>query len=95
MRKRPKTRGERFRNMSEEAERRGLAEPFKGITNHGKVVEGLFPIKPTGVSTAPAREAAEKFLASLTAEQRGKILFPIDDDEWRKWMNQHFTCARE
>jgi hypothetical protein len=26
----------------------------------------------------------------LTAEQRGKILFPIDDDEWRKWMNQHF-----
>ena len=80
----------RFRKMSEEAERRGLAEPFKGITTDGNLVAGLFPIKPTGVSTAPARQAAEKFLAALTAEQRGKVLFPIDDAEWRKWMNQHF-----
>jgi hypothetical protein len=52
----------RFRKMSEEAERRGLAEPFRGITTDGKLVEGLFPIKPTGVSTAPVRQAAEKFL---------------------------------
>jgi hypothetical protein len=80
----------RFRRMSEEAERRGLAEPFKGITTDGKVVEGLFPIKPTGVSTTAARQAAEKSLASLTTEQRAKVLFPIDDAEWRKWMNQHF-----
>jgi hypothetical protein len=80
----------RFQKMSEEAERRGLAEPFKGITTDGNVVEGLFPIKPTGVSTAPSRQAAEKFLASLTTEQRGKVLFPIGDAEWRKWMNQHF-----
>ena len=80
----------RFRKMSEEAERRGLAEPFKGITTNGSVVEELFSIKPTGVSTAPVRQAAEKFLASLTPEQRGKVLFPIDDAEWRKWMNQHF-----
>jgi hypothetical protein len=74
----------RFRKMSEESERLGLAEPFKGITTDGKVTEGLFPIKPTGVSTAPVRQAAEKFLASLTTEQRGKVLFPIDDAEWRK-----------
>lgn len=80
----------RFRKMSEEAERRGLAEPFKGITTDGNIIEGLFQIKPTGVSTAPVRQAAEKFLASLTPEQRGKVLFPIDDAEWRKWMNQHF-----
>lgn len=80
----------RFRRMSEEAERRGLAEPFKGITTDGTVVGGLFSIKPTGVSTAAVRQAAEKYLASLTTEQRGKVLFPIDDAEWRKWMNQHF-----
>ena len=80
----------RFRRMSEEAERRGLAEPFKGITTDGNIIEGLFPIKPAGVSTAPVRQAAERFLASLTPEQRGKVLFPIDDAEWRKWMNQHF-----
>jgi hypothetical protein len=80
----------RFRKMSEEAERRGLAEPFKGLTTDGKIVEGLFPIKPTGVSAAAIRQAAEKFLAGLSAEQRGKVMFPVDDAEWRKWMNQHF-----
>ena len=42
------------------------------------------------MSTAPVRQAAEQFLAALTAEQRARTLFPVDDPEWRKWMNQHF-----
>ena len=86
----PEDTRERFRRMSEEAEREGLAEPFKGITANGQVTPGLFPIKSTSVSTEPVRNAAEKFLASLTSEQRGRTMFPIDDPEWRKWMNQHF-----
>jgi hypothetical protein len=83
-------RAERFQRMSREAETRGLAEPFKGVTTDGKVVPGLFPIRSTGVSTAPVRRAAEAFLAALTAEQRAKTVFAVDDPEWRKWMNQHF-----
>jgi Protein of unknown function (DUF3500) len=81
---------ERFRRMSKEAEDRGLAEPFKGVTTDGKAVPGLFPVRSTGVSTAPVREAAEAFLATLTPEQRAKTMFSVDDPEWRKWMNQHF-----
>jgi hypothetical protein len=81
---------ERFRQMSEAAERTGLAEPFKGITTDGRVIPGLFPIQSTGVSTEPVRNAAEAFLSSLTAEQRTRILFDVNDPEWRKWMNQHF-----
>src|SRR5215475_223382 len=81
---------ERFRKMSEDAERAGLAEPFKGITTDGRVTGGLFPIQSTGVSTEPVRNAAEKFLAALTPEQRARTMFPVDDPEWRKWMNQHF-----
>ena len=81
---------ERFRRMSEDAERTGLAEPFKGITTAGKVEPGLFPIHSTNVSTAPVRQAAEAFLGTLTAEQRARTMFAIDDPEWRKWMNQHF-----
>ena len=27
---------------------------------------------------------------SLTAEQRQRTQFAVDDPEWRKWMNQHF-----
>ncbi len=80
----------RFRRMSADAETKGLAEPFKGITTNGGVETGLFPIRSTGVSTEPVRKAAEVFLASLTQEQRARTLFPADDPEWRKWMNQHF-----
>lgn len=81
---------ERFQRMSREAEARGLAEPFRGVTTDGNVVSGLFPIRSIGVSTAPVRAAAEAFLATLTPAQRTKTVFSVDDPEWRKWMNQHF-----
>ena len=73
-----------------ERARQALAEPFKGVTTDGKALPGLFTIKSTGVSTEPVRKAAQAFLAGLSESQREKTLFPIDDLEWRKWMNQHF-----
>jgi hypothetical protein len=75
---------------SREAEARGLAEPFRGITAEGKVQPGLFTLRSTGVSTEPVRAAANALLAGLSDEQRKKTVFPVDDPEWRKWMNQHF-----
>src|SRR4029078_11486802 len=79
-----------FRERSTAMEKQGLAEPFKGVTTDGRVVPGLFAVKSTGVSTEPVRKAAETFLNGLTAPQRAKSTFGIDDDEWRKWMTQHF-----
>jgi hypothetical protein len=79
-----------MRQRSQTAEKQGLAEPFKGVTADGKLAPDLFAVKSTGVSTEPVKKAAEAFLAALTAAQRGKTEFPLDDDEWRKWMNQHF-----
>ena len=76
--------------QSERAEAAGLKEPFKGITTDGTVREGLFPIRSTGVATVPVVQAAGSFLKALSDEQRKKTTFPADDDEWRKWMNQHF-----
>lgn len=81
---------ETFRRMSEEAEREGLAAPFRGITTNGEVMPGLFQISPSGVSTEPVRNAAERFIASLTSVQLARTMFPVDDPQWRKWMNQHF-----
>ena len=72
------------------AEKSGLAEPFKGVTAAGDLVPNLYGIRSTGVSTAAVTKAASAFLASLSAEQRGRTAFGVDDDEWRKWMNQHF-----
>jgi hypothetical protein len=76
--------------MSKSAEKAGLAEPFKGITANGEIESNLFAIRSTGVSTEPVRRAADAFLAALTPAQRKATMFAIDDDEWRKWMNQSF-----
>ena len=70
------------------------AEPFKGITSDGNIIPGLFGIQKTGVSTQSIRQAAEDFLGSLTPEQHGKTLFPVDTDQWRKWSNIHPTLMR-
>ena len=81
---------ERFRQMSEDYELKGLADPFRGITTDGKVLPGLFEISPSGVSTEPVRNAAERFIATLTSVQLTRTMFPVQDAQWRKWMNQHF-----
>ncbi|MFO0504613.1 MAG: DUF3500 domain-containing protein, partial [Acidobacteriota bacterium] len=81
---------EAFRQRSLAAEKAGLAEAFRGVTTQGAVEPGLFPLRSTGVSTEPARRGAAAFLAALTPEQRAETLFPVDDVEWRKWMNQDF-----
>jgi hypothetical protein len=86
----PADMAEQFRKRSEDYEKEGLAAPFKGVTTSGEIVPGLFEIKPTGVSTEPVRNAAERFIATLTPVQMARTLFPVDDIEWRKWMNQHF-----
>ncbi len=83
-------RAARFRQMSVEAETKGLAEAFRGITTNGSIESGLFAIKSTGVSTEPVQKAAEQFLRTLTEPQRAKSSFAVDDVEWRKWMNQDY-----
>jgi len=85
---------ERFRQMSEDYEREGLAAPFRGVTTSGEVIPGLFEIKPTGVLTEPVRNAAERFIATLSPVQLARTIFPVDDVEWRKWMNQHFYARQ-
>jgi len=88
--KNPVGMAERFRRMSEEAEQKGLAAPFRGITTNGDAMTGLFQISPSGVSTEPVRNAAERFITSLDNVQLVKTMFPVDDLQWQKWMNQHF-----
>ena len=71
-----------------------LEEPFLGVTADGETQPGLFQIRATGVSTEPIREAAAKFLASLTPEQRDRTLFAVDDLEWRRWSNIHIATRQ-
>jgi len=64
-----------------------LSTPFFGITTDSSLVEGLFAIRSTGVSTAPVVDAASAFLSALTPEQREATTFAVDDIEWRRWNN--------
>ncbi|MGI9243185.1 MAG: DUF3500 domain-containing protein [Verrucomicrobiales bacterium] len=72
-----------------ELEKRALAEGFTGVTTDGTVTPDQFELKATGVSTEPVRKAAQAFLDGLSDAQRKTTLFKVDDDEWRKWANQH------
>jgi hypothetical protein len=76
-------------NRFAELEKKAIAEPFVGVTADGDVEKGLFNIKSTGVETRAVKEAAISFLRGLSAEQRTKTTFPVDDSEWRRWANQH------
>jgi hypothetical protein len=61
-------------------------------------------LKEPGILLSPASSAfiqqvfrprqSERFLASLNKQQRDRTMFAVDDWEWRKWMNQHFTYGR-
>ena len=81
---------DRFKDRSREQEASLENDPFIGVTTNGTVKPDLFKIKSTGVSTKPIRIAADNFISTLTKAQRQKTLFPVDDNEWRHWMNQHF-----
>ena len=64
-----------------------FAKPYVGITTDGKPIENLFPIKKTGVTTAPIKNSVIAFLGTLTKEQKAISIFPIESDEWRRWHN--------
>ena len=81
---------DRFRQMSAQRDAALASDPFVGVTVDGTAQPDLFKIESTGVSTEPVREAADAFLSKLSPEQRKKTVYPVDDPEWRKWMNQHF-----
>jgi Protein of unknown function (DUF3500) len=63
------------------------AGQFTGITTDGSPLAGLFPLRPSGVSTAAITAAAQAYLASLDEAQRATGQLPIDANEWLTWSN--------
>lgn len=75
------------KTMFDRQQAAALAESFTGVRASSGIVNGLFSIRATGVSTEPVRLAAEGFLATLTATQKLRTQFGVDDSEWRRWYN--------
>lgn len=78
------------RQSEKEEEKKYLAEPFIGITTDGELKEGLYSIQETGLSTVKIRNSIQKFLDSLSSEQKHKTMFPIYATEWQRWSNTDF-----
>lgn len=77
--------------------RAGRAEvdaPFRGLTADGHLIPDLYGLKSTGISTEPIRDAALRFLASLSQQDQARAKFPIDAPEWRAWSNIHAFVMR-
>jgi len=79
--------GLRVKRIFSDAENAALSEPFKGVFTEDDVPTDLFPVRSTGVSTAPIMNAAKSFLGQLTPAQLIKTQYAVDDSEWRKWSN--------
>lgn len=67
-----------------------LEEPYKGVTNDGKIREGLFKAEDQGADVEHAVKKAEDLLNSLSEEQKAKITYPVNAREWRAWSNPEF-----
>lgn len=64
-----------------------MSQPFRGVATSDGIIDGLFPIQDTGLSTASLAEVGAAFLASLSDIHLSRAQFPIDDPEWRNWSN--------
>ena len=71
-----------------------LAEPLRGVTTDGTLQPGLYRLDQRAGSTAAIVDAAQRFLDALTSEQRSRATFPMDSDEWRRWINVHMNYFR-
>lgn len=66
------------------------AEPYKGVTNDGKVREGLFSAKDEGFDTEVVVKKVQELYGELSEEQKDKVSYPINAREWRAWSNPEF-----
>ena len=64
-----------------------IGQPFRGVATSEGIVEGLFPLKSTGASTAAIVSAAATFLGTLNNAELSRTQYAVDDPEWRNWSN--------
>ncbi|KAH4046034.1 hypothetical protein HBI56_175340 [Parastagonospora nodorum] len=67
-----------------------LEEPYKGVTNDGKVREGLYQARDEGFDIGNVVQKAEHLLGGLSEDQRNKVSYQINAREWRAWSNPEF-----
>jgi hypothetical protein len=67
-----------------------LEEPYKGVTNDGRVRDNLYQARDEGFDIGRVVKKAEQLLGVLSVEQRKKVGHNINAREWRAWSNPEF-----
>ena len=70
-------------------------EPFKGVTNDGRVRPDLFTLRDEGMPIAAIAASADALLAQLTPPQLAALTYHIDSPEWRSWSNPEFLLSHK
>ncbi|RMJ18901.1 hypothetical protein CDV36_001415 [Fusarium kuroshium] len=73
--------------------RKLFEEPYQGITNNGKVRDGLYQLQDEGVPIEAITSAANAVLDRLSESQRKATCYHIDSPEWRSWSNPEFLLS--
>jgi hypothetical protein len=64
-----------------------LSTPFKGISANGKIIPGLFALRPESAPTREILQAVSVLLAQLSPEQRKAVCLPLESRERELWQN--------
>lgn len=72
-----------------------LKEPFRGVTNDGKVKQGLYEVQDEGLPIEKIVSAADNLTSLLTEDQRSSTFYHIDDPKWRTWSNPEFLLSNK
>ncbi len=63
------------------------SDPFVGVTENGRIAETGLDIHTSGIDVSRVTTTATSFVGSLSDEQRAKLLYGLQDVEWRRWSN--------
>ncbi|MEV6967413.1 DUF3500 domain-containing protein [Hamadaea sp. NPDC051192] len=69
-------------------------EPFVGITSDGRVRENLYALPEDDSAGPEPAVAAHRLLDLLDDEQRRRVAYAMDANEWRAWSNPEFVIHR-
>ncbi|KAK3362749.1 hypothetical protein B0T25DRAFT_525156 [Lasiosphaeria hispida] len=73
--------------------RKLFQEPFKGVTNDGRVRPDLFELQDEGVPIEAIVASASHLLSKLSPEQLAVTRYHLDSPEWRSWSNPEFLLS--
>lgn len=71
-----------------------LAQPFTGVTSDGTVIEGIYDASPNDAPAAAMVAAATHLLSVCSDDERSRVRFPIDAQNWRMWSNPELYVNR-